>query len=162
MCVHFHRNDEQIWHLYYNFSKTGIVRYIFCSRLFQFGPNTFPCSLNRWVGNSRCLCICLWSRYYCALRVFFNEIICFKDFSQIRLLKGLSNVFSFLSGMHCSAEGSCRVTDESGPSRALVLLDTEGDGTTITRSVRNTDPTKERQSLCSTALCASNIVREAQ
>jgi len=93
---------------------------------------------------------------------FLNEIICFRDFSQIRLLKGLSNVFSFLSGLHCSAEGPYLVTDESGPSRALVLLDTEGGGTTITRSVRNTDPTKERQSLSSTSLCASNIARKAQ
>jgi hypothetical protein len=75
---------------------------------------------------------------------FLNEIICFKDFSQIRLLKRLSNVSCFLSSTHCSAEGSYLGIDESGPSRALVLLDTEDGGTTITRSVRNTDPTKER------------------
>ena len=54
--------------------------------------------------------------------------------------------------MRCSAEGPYLVIHESGPSRALVLLNAE-DG----RSVRNTDPTKERQSLSSTALCASNL-----
>jgi hypothetical protein len=47
----------------------------------------------------------------------------------------------------------------SGPSRALVLLNTEGGGITIIGSVPNTDPTIQGQNVSSTALCTSNVAR---